>query len=82
MSKRAAYISAYALCPYYKGEDTKEPIIFCEGVIPKTRLHFAFHEPKRKKQYKIKYCESMYFHHCKIHQMLDTKYIVDDEEDI
>lgn len=80
MSKQMEYISAYVLCPYYKHEMPCK--ISCEGVLPNTSNILTFQEPRKKKEYKLKFCENSHYTHCRIKKMLDTKYMVEDEEDI
>ena len=48
------YISAKAICPYYKHEDPQ--LIYCLGVDDATTLHVAFADAKEAKEYKLTYC--------------------------
>lgn len=48
------YISAKAVCPYYKHEDSQ--LIYCLGVDDSTTLHLAFADAREAKEYKSTYC--------------------------
>lgn len=48
------YISAKAICPYYKHEDPQ--VIYCLGFDDESTLHIAFSNAKDAKEYKCTHC--------------------------
>jgi hypothetical protein len=52
------YDSPYVQCPFYKGESRNE--LLCEGLFRNSKLHFGISPPKKKVQFRRKYCEKDY----------------------
>ena len=51
------YQSKYVVCPFYHNEDNLT--LYCEGIVEKSTLLFAFRELKDKKEYKERCCCSL-----------------------
>ena len=61
-------VSAYAVCPHYKHEDTQ--VIYCNGLCEGSVVHLAFGNKTDAKNYKREMCKNNYSS-CKIYQMLE-----------
>ena len=64
-------MSKFALCPFYKHEDSQ--VIYCEGVQDNSVLHIAFANKRDAKAYKIKFCREHYAR-CPIYKLLEGLY--------
>lgn len=60
-------VSKYAICDFYKHEDTQ--VIYCEGVQEGSVIHLAFANKTDAKKYKMDYCRKDY-KKCPIADML------------
>ena len=74
----------YVACPYYIGVYSEaqrlKQQIRCEGISTGNTISLTFGAEKDRKNYKKKYCYSVYeCRKCLIHQMLNRKYGVDDD---
>lgn len=75
----------YVACPYFLGVNTEPQrrqgaIIRCEGVSKGNVLTLTFDNEQDRKVYKRAFCYSVHrCRECRIHQMLNRKYGVDDE---
>ena len=67
------YISANAVCPFYKDSRLKNQMILCEGIEFGTSVHLAFADKTRMKRYLNTFCCSRY-NDCIISKMLFEKY--------
>ena len=51
------YESKYAVCPFYRGEESTA--IFCEGPVERTSVKMIFPSRESKVEYRRTYCEAM-----------------------
>jgi hypothetical protein len=64
-------VSKYAVCPYYKHEDTQ--VIYCLGLADENVIHLAFADATTAKEYKYCFCRKEY-KSCDIYRMLENIY--------
>ena len=75
------FISKYAVCPYYRKNDTNR--ICCEGVEDNNVVHLVFGTPQEWRAYEERFCNSMEnYNKCKLCQMLDRKWSEEDNAEI
>ena len=67
------YVSAEAICPFYKHEDLRHQKICCEGIEKGSTTHVVFGDSKKQKRYRIQHCNSSY-KQCRLYAMLMGKY--------
>lgn len=67
------YISKYAKCPYYHRNDDNR--ICCEGVKSSNTINLVFGDPRKLKEYGIRYCNDVNnYQNCLICKALNLKY--------
>lgn len=67
------FISKLALCPFYRGVRTNNPMVVCEGIRDGTLLHITFRNKNEMIEYAKENCCDNY-RNCKLAEILFTKY--------
>ena len=66
------YQSMYAVCPFYRKNESNH--IVCEGVGKDNTVHLAFATQPRMHDYTVRFCNDIdNYHRCLICQMLERK---------
>ena len=64
-------MSGKGICPFYKHEDPRARMLYCDGFQRGTVIHLTFADNLEYKDYRNKMCYKEEYEHCPIFKMLE-----------